>query len=346
MVDAEIPNIDSSFHYKKEDEKKANKKKKYILKRFAFLTLILFFLGNVYLYIGFYNNYVTNAPQNLKEARKDMIVAHIFSLYEIVGIRLGLSFQNPILKPIQIAKEHFYYKGIEKFPKDEAERAYWYGMIIFYPIGVERSLNKLENGAIARDNGVEFAKDLLKNLYMNLELLANHKITDYENEYIKKNIAWQFLMMFNQYVHNLHLNPKYGFSKAKILESVSNNKITKLLSVYSFSKTFFKNEKYQKEIEEHLLSKPRHYRLYNEIFFDANIMILYNRMYHFRFSCDETIDKVLMRDYLHYKSKLQEIIDENKLKQKSIKYLKSILAIKFVKQEQEAIDECIKKGAF
>ena len=94
MVDVQIPDIDSSLHYKEEYRKKTKQKKKYILKRFAFLTLILFFLGNVYLYIGFYNNYVTHAPQILKEARKDMIVAHIFSLYEIVAIRLELSFQT------------------------------------------------------------------------------------------------------------------------------------------------------------------------------------------------------------------------------------------------------------
>jgi hypothetical protein len=334
------------LYYKKEDERKAKKKKKYILKRFAFLTLILFFLGNVYLYIGFYNNYVTNAPKTLKEARKDMIVAHIFSLYEVMAIRLGLSFQNPILKPLQIAKEHFYYKGIEKFPKDEAERAYWYGMCMFYQIATSTNSQSYDDGGMAKYFGVEFAKNYLDDLYINLELLANHKVTDYENKYVKKRVAWYFLMMFDQYVHNFHLHPDVGFLRYQATnEAQDNSKIAKLISVYSFGKTFFENEKYEKEIEKYIFSDYPDYRLYNEMFFDANIMILYNRLYHSKFSCNKTLDRVLMRDYLHYKSKLQEIIDEKKLKPKSIKYLKHLTNVRFVREEQEAIDECIKQGA-
>jgi len=149
------------------------------------------------LYSGFYFNYVSNAPEKLKEGRKDLIIAHLISMYEVVLVKSGISFTNPILKPFQIPKEYFYYKGIDKLPKDDADRVYWYQMTIFYPIAYEISTSGYKTGNVTHNYGKEFTSKLLNDISVNLEILSKYKLSDYENNvYLQKKLLWLTSEMF------------------------------------------------------------------------------------------------------------------------------------------------------
>ena len=325
------------------NDEKTFPKKKSKFKRILILLLTLFILANLFMYIGFYNNYVSTSPKGLKKARKEMIKAHIFSMYEVLAIKLGFDFRNPILKPLQNIKEYFYNKGLDKFSNTEGERAYWFGQLMFYPIDLSMNSKKMETGSVAKNYGVEFATKYLENLYINLELLSKYSVSDYENKYIKDKLVWIYFMMFSSYVDNYHLiENNILYSNEALLEIRNSDKFLIVKNVYDGAKLFFRNKRYKKEFNKDILEEPRREREFYKTFFNTNTRILYHLMFHQMFRCNNKIGEVLIIDFKRYKINLERIIDEKNLDLKNLSFLLSIIKTKFIKQEQKIINQCNK----
>lgn len=115
--------------------------------------------------------------------------------------RLGLDYYNPIIKPIRKLKVYFYNKAIKRVPKDEAEKAIWYGDIIFYPIYYFHTKDIFYIGELLNYHGYEFTKNLLDDIYDNLYLLANYKLRDYSNKNsrVKKDFISMLYGLFSVY---------------------------------------------------------------------------------------------------------------------------------------------------
>ena len=326
------------------DDEKTIPKKESKLKRILLILITLFILANVFMYIGFYNNYVTNSPSKLKEARKEMIKAHIFSIYEVLAIRAGFEFDNAILLPLQKAKEYFYYKGIKKFPENEGEKAYWFALLMFYPIDLSMNNSSLNVGSLAKENGLDFAREYLTLLNKNLELLTKYGVSDYENKYIKGKLVWFYFTMYTEYVYNYHLDPSTSFFTGKSTAAVKDKKTyERLLKVYTNAKEFLSNKKYEKELILDIKNIPRGDNQYYKTFFNANTLLLFHLMYHEKFQCNNKIGIELSNDYIKYKTNLKRIIKEKKISFKKLDFIEYILNTKFIKEEQNNINRC-KKG--
>ena len=337
-------NID--FIFKENKESKVIKKKS-IFKRIIVLSIILFFLLNLSFYVGFYNNYVRHAPEQLKNGRQQMIVAHVFAMYETSLVKLGISFANPILRPFQIPKEYFYNKGVEYLPKNDADRVYWYALLMYYPISYEIHTSDYSEGDISKNYGKTFTKSLLNDIYKNLEVLAKYELSDFEqNKYIQKKLTWLTNFMFETYVYNYHLLEDSHFYTNKVLREAQNTeKINKLIKVYNFMKTIFNKGIYKSNFfTRDIIKIPKYEQYFYESFFESNALVFYNRIFYNKFKCDNVIDKMLMKDFIKFNFKLNEIRNNKSLSSGERKHLAIILnETPFILQIQKIINECIKK---
>ena len=338
-------NINKNIDFIFEDEK-IIKPKKYIFKRLLILLIIGFFLINSLIYIGFYNNYVSKAPEQLKEGRKDLIIAHIFSMYEVIAVQLGISFTNPILKPLQMPKEYFYNKGIKKLPKNDADKVYWYQMLIYYPIVYELNTSGYEVGNVTHNYGIAFTENLLNDIYINLEILSKYELSDYKNnEYIQKKLLWLTSEMFDIYVYNYHRLDYTTFNGWKAIDEARNDeKIKELVFVYQFIKDIFNKSYYQEDFNKYILSKVEYKLDYYQTFFDATTLLLYNRISHQRFNCNNDFDKKLMENFLNFEFLIRQLMKNHEFKQSKINHLNVLLnKTVFIQQEKIKIQACMQQ---
>ena len=335
-------NID--FIFKENKESKVIKKKS-IFKRIIVLSIILFFLLNLSFYVGFYNNYVRHAPEQLKNGRKDLIIAHIFSMYEVIAVQLGISFTNPILKFLQIPKEYFYNKGIKKLPKNVADKVYWYQMLMYYPIVYELSTSGYKVGNVTHNYGIAFTENLLNDIYINLEILSKYELSDYKNnEYIQKKLLWLAAEMFTIYIYNYHLFDDVSFySEKAIWESENNIKIEKLIFVYLFIEDIFSKTNYQEDFKKYILTNPDYKLNFYETFFEANALIIYNKIYHKKFICNDEFNKKLMNNFIVFKKEIEKIIHNKKARLQDINHVKITISRKYIKRQELRIQDCMKQ---
>lgn len=259
-------------------------------------------------------------------------------MYEVLFVRFGLSVQNPILKPIQDSKNYFYNKGISLLPKNNAEKAYWYYLLQFYPIGLESSSK--ERGSFGKNYGVKFTKDILNNIFINMDILNRNDMT-YDNKYIKDKLVWSYFNAYEEMVHNFHISPNARFLELEAMVKVRDKRVgERMLLVYKMAKAFYSNPKYKNEVKNELLSNHRMKKEHYKALFDNIMIVMASRMHNEIFLCTNIDDQLLIKDMKLYKNKLQEMIYENKLKEADIKHLKYLINIKLIKLIEKISGKC------
>ncbi|AXH15187.1 hypothetical protein CP985_09730 [Malaciobacter mytili LMG 24559] len=312
------------------------------LKKILLSILIIFIVINTLAYIGAYSNYLKTAPKELKETREYFVIAYLFSVYETLAVKLGISFQNPILKPIQKSKEYFYYKGKGIFPKDDAEIVYWNLLINFYPKLYSINQNRKFPGELVTKYGLDFTSKLLDEILENLEILSKYEIKDYKNnKFIRNKTIWLTSYIFDIYIYNFHLLNDVFFYENKVYnEAKDDEKIKKVILAYKFYKNIFQKEVYQKEINLSSSKYEAYRTIHYTTLFVANSLILFNSISHLRIDCN----KELIEDFKFYKSKIKEQILKDKdltVKEKdNINFI--INEIHFIKVVENIVTQCLK----
>jgi len=211
----------------------------------------------------------------------------------------GLDYYNPIIKPIRKLKVYFYNKAIKRVPKYEAEKAIWYGDIIFYPIYYfTNKADFIYGGELINYYGYEFTKNLLDDIYDNLYLLANYKLRDYSNKNsrVKKDFISILYGLFSVYYEII-------FYKSVI----DKKKIEKLKEIYYLVKQIENNPTYKDDIQKYLENDEDYYisihmRNYNLLFRILSRYIKLDKSY----SCSIHYDMVY--DYFDSKQKVDDLL--------------------------------------
>lgn len=328
-------NIDFIF-----EEEKIVKPKKSIFKKIIILVLGVFFLINIIFYIGNYNNYIVNTPEQLKNGRKDMLIALHFAVYETILIIVGLDIDNPILKPFKYLKELYYSIGIEKLPKDDADRVFWYQLVIYLPIYADYYNKILKIGDFTQIYGKEYSEKLLNDIYFNFELLAKYEFSDYKNKSLQDKFFWLYILMFEEYIYNFHLFNDGEFYSEKVFDEIKNKeKMEKLISVYKFSQNTFNNELY-KEFSKYILEKEQYQLKFYETFFWLDVLIIAHNNIENKFNCNNNFNKELVNNFLYTEKKIIDLLQSKILSSSKRRQINILLNLKEIKK---IIQPCIEK---
>ncbi|PHR54620.1 MAG: hypothetical protein COA44_12725 [Arcobacter sp.] len=208
-----------------------NKKK---IQRLLSIFLGLFIIANILLYAIEYKRYVSSAPLQLKEARKDIVNAIMFHIYYTFFVKImRIDFLNPILNPLKIPRDYFYNKGINKLPEHEAERAIWFDMFEVVPYN---SSVKGKYGSMARRYGQEFSKDFINKVYENIKLLSLYKVSDKNTPDISEDVLEIYIDLINFYIYDFHLHPKGTLLQIENMHKVSTDskQYERFLNIYKW----------------------------------------------------------------------------------------------------------------
>lgn len=222
-INERVKYIKNPFKYMKTVLDNESPKRFKWLKKTLLYILIIFIAINAFLYYTQYKRNVINAPQELKTARLYMTNATMFSFYYTLFIKLGLDFQNPILAPFQISQDYFYEKGLQYFPKDDAESALWFEMFKVKPY--VHSM-KGDLGNMASLYGKEYAQDMINQIFHNIELLSTQWLVDYQNNKdLQRYTIKQYISLMTVYVNEFHLSSEGGLLNRKNYMNAHTNKI-------------------------------------------------------------------------------------------------------------------------
>lgn len=227
------------------------------MKKIILIAITLFCILNILLYKTEYTKYVEKAPIELKEARKELTKAYIVHIYYGFLVKtLGIDFQNKLISPIKNLRDYFYHKGLEKLPKDEAERAAWFSLFEknLYNFSVKGGY-----GALDKRYGAIFAEKFIYDVYKNIEILSLYEFRD-KNSDISSSALEDYISLINIYLIDFNINiGKYRYSK-EVFDYVSSNKKfhKKLLNIYKWQNLFLEDYKKNHPLQyEKTLTKLR-----------------------------------------------------------------------------------------
>lgn len=223
------------------------------IKKILLSVVVIFILINTWLYSVEYKRYVSQAPANLKEARKDYVSAIMFHIYYVFFVNtVRIDFQNPILYPIKAPRDYFYHKGLSKLPQKEGERALWFNLFEVMPYNFS---TKGKYGSMAKHYGVDFAKEFVDRLYKNIKILSLYEISDKRTKDIYEKSFEAYINMISLYIHEFHLN-KDGYL-------FTDYNIKKVATDYKQYKNFVKIYKWNAKIAKRY--KREDIKLFNSI---------------------------------------------------------------------------------
>ncbi|SFV70047.1 hypothetical protein MNB_SM-4-610 [hydrothermal vent metagenome] len=174
------------------------------IKKILLLIVLVFILINTWVYSLAYKKYVSQAPVNLKEARKDYVAAIMFhSYYTFFVNTLGIDLLNPILYPVKEPRDYYYHRGLNKLPIDEGERALWFNLFEVVPYNYS---SEGHYGSMVQYYGLDFTQVFVNKLYKNIEILSLNKISDPELKNIYFKLCEAYINMVDIYLYELHLN--------------------------------------------------------------------------------------------------------------------------------------------
>jgi len=267
---------------------KVNKKK--LLKRTAIFVL-LFSLFNIWLYSIHYKSYLSKAPSELTEARKEFVNALMFHTYYTFLVKtVRIDFQNPMLYPLKVSRDYFYHRGMSKLPVKEAEKAYWFSLFEanLYMYSVRASY-----GSLARHYDKEFANEFIESVYENIKIISLYELSDTETEGISTEMLEIYIQLLTIYVSDSHLNPKGYIYNIENLNNVSSNKKLheRYLKIYTWQKSFLSKFRENNSPQYDMLLNPSRgwysaYRNYNESLFMLSSWILFYKVNNNVFDCD------------------------------------------------------------
>lgn len=237
-------NLDSALDSNTEKKKV---KKRYWKKTFLILTILFVFL-NIWLYKTEYTKYVENAPVELKEARKELTKAYMVHIYYGFLVKtLRIDFQNKLISPIKNFRDYFYHKGLDKLPKDEAERAIWFSL---FEKNLYNSSVRGGYGALDKRYGAVFAEKFIDDVYKNIEIFSLYKFRDKQSD-ISSSALEDYISLITIYLFDFNINiGKYRYSK-EVFDYVSSNEKfhNKLLNIYKWQKLFLEDYKQNHTIQ-------------------------------------------------------------------------------------------------
>ena len=273
---------------------------KNIIKKIGILLAIIFMAWNIFLYTIEYKRYVSQAPITLKEARTGYVNAMMFHIYYSFLVKtVRIDFQNPILYPLKVTRDYFYHRGLEKLPKEEAERALWFKLFEIMPYTYSV---KGIHGSMAKYYGHEFTKKFIDNLYKNIEILSLYEISDKKTKGIYKESFKAYINMISLFIHEFHLNKDGYLFKDQNIEKIATDYelYKKFEKIYNWHSEIAL--KYQKE-EPELFNKVVNindgwyspYRNYYKNIYIISSFILTYKIHNNIFDCE--------KDKKYFKSK-------------------------------------------
>jgi hypothetical protein len=226
----------------KEKQRKAKRKLKILLALIS--TIVVVFLGfNIYLYSITYRDYVTKAPESLKEARKDFTKAYIPHVYYIFFIKAGhIDFKSKSLDWIRDWRDYYYHRGLQKLPQEEAERALWFDLFEALPYNFSC---RGSYGGMTRRYGEAFAKDFIDKVYDNIKILATYKLTDYTPQVLGASALQSYLNLVDIYIADFSMIKDGLLFSENNLHKISTDKEIneRLVNIYNWRELVLDNFK-------------------------------------------------------------------------------------------------------
>ena len=327
------------------------KKNPKLLKKWLYIVLFIFVLQNSFSFYKDYQVHIINAPEHLKEANRDYIIAKLFANYNAFFIEtFRMQTDNILLFPFREPMLYFYNKGLEKLPKDEPIRASWFNE---FKLMMHNYSNKGKYGSLARDYGYEYARDFVDEVYFNIELLnkGKEKLNEYSSSGYKNELTTTLLQTFihyvNFYTNTYHLNLEgYPMTKENLI------KVSTYLELYERFKNIdiwndefilYYKTNYSKEYDAIINPNRGWYSDYRDYYLDNikfSSYILFYEIKNNRFDCENS--KKYLEKIASSKKILREFVDKynvsssnKELMERIIRYLdiKNISGEDFEKNE-------------
>lgn len=306
-----------------------------LLKRSLYITLFIFVIQNGFSFYKDYQAHVTNAPEHLKEANKDYIIAKIFANYNAFFIKtFRIETDNFFLFPFREPMLYFYKKGLEKLSKDEPIRAMWFNE---FQLMMYNYSNDGEYGKLAKNYDYVYAKRFINEVYQNIELLnkGKERLNEYYKLGYKNELTTTLLQTYIHYIHlyvnDYHLNVKgYPLTKDN-LEKVSTylDLYEKFLNIDVWTEEFISYfNKNNLQEYDYILDPSRgwysDYRDYNLDSLKIASYILFYEIRNNRFDCEKS--KKYLEKIIKVKKDLREFVDKYSLSIANKKLLEKIIS--------------------
>ena len=301
------------------------------IKKILWIFLFIFVVFNVYAYTVEYKNYVSNAPQKLKEARKEFLKAYMFHLYYGYVVKFTpFDFQNPVLKVFKVPRDYFYHRALEKLPPNEGEKALWFELFEVKPYNF--SVRGVY-GSMARHYGGAYGREFIDKLYANIEILSTQKVDESYTKNVGRDIIEAYLGMVSVFISEAHLNPKgFIFGDTNMRTYSSHYGLhNRFINIYHWREEFlaYYKEKYPKEYQS-VLSENRGwyspYGHYHDGIITLSSFILFYKIKNNKFDCER--DKKYLERIRYTKGLLREFVDkynvsnsDKQLLERTIRYL-------------------------
>jgi len=248
-----------------------NKKK---IQRLLSIFFGLFIIANILLYSIEYKRYVSSAPIQLKEARKDIVNAMMFHIYYVLLVKnVRIDFLNPILSPLKVPRDYFYNKAIDELPKNDAERAMWFDMFEVRPYNFSVSAHY---GGMTRRYGKEFSKAFIQKVYKNIEVLSLYPFQDKLTPDLHEDALKVHIDLINLYIYDFHLHPEGFLYRKETMENLSTDFETykRFQNIYNWNTYFLKNnqQRYEQQFKHAFDPKRGWYSPYKNYY--ANLLNL------------------------------------------------------------------------
>jgi len=278
-----------------------NKKK---LRRRLSIFFGLFIIANILLYAIEYKRYVSLAPIQLKEARKDIVNALMFHTYYKFFVKIiRIDFQNPILSPLRESRDYFYHKGINHLSINNAERAIWFDL---FEVRLYNYSVNAKYGSMARKYGYAFSENFINKVYQNIQLLSQNEVNDKSTPAINEEILEIYIDLINIYIYDFHLHPDGFLFREKNMDMVSTDlkQFKKFENIYKWQKEFVSsyklkdNNQYKRVLNPYKgwYSPSKNY--FNNVFILSSFILFY-KVNNDLFDCKN--------DYKYIKSQIQSI---------------------------------------
>ena len=322
-----------------------------LLKRSLYTILFIFVIQNGSSFYKEYQAHIPNAPEHLKEANKDYIIAKMFANYNGFIVKtFRIQTDNILLFPFREPMLYFYNKGLEKLPKDEPIRAMWFNE---FEVMIHNYSNNGKYGSLARYYDYEYAKRFIDEVYQNIELLnkGKEKLNEYYSSGYQNELTTTLLQTYIHYIHlyinDYHLNAKgYPLTKDN-LEKVSTYldlyKRFKNIDKWSDEFVLYYKVNHSKEYDAIINPNRGWYSDYRDYYLDSiknSSYILFFEIRNKRFDCENS--KKYLEKIASSKKILREFVEQynvslsnKELMEKVIRYLdiKNISSEDFEKNE-------------
>lgn len=326
-------------------------KNRRLVKRTIYLLIFIFVIQNSFSFYKDYEVHIVNAPEHLKEANKDYIIAKIFAKYNAFFLEtFRIQTDNLFLFPFREPMLYFYNKGLEKLDKDEPIRASWFNE---FKLMMHNYSNKGRYGSLAKNYGYEYAKDFVDEVYLNIELLnkGKEKLNTYSSSGYKNELTTTLLQTFIHYItlytSDYHLNLE-GFPMTVenlVRVSMNTDLYERFRNIDKWSEEFilYYKDNYPKEYEAIINPNRGWYSDYRDYYLDnikISSYILFYEISNKRFDCENSkkyLEKIasskrILREFVN---KYNVDMSNKQLLERIIRYLdiKNISGEGFEKSE-------------